>query len=57
LLIGGIVGAMMATFLAFVLEYGQRKKEAGELATIMAAWQEEVERFQRIWMRLRRARG
>jgi hypothetical protein len=44
---------MMAIFLAFVLEYGQRKRESGELATIIAAWQEEVERFRRISMRLR----
>jgi hypothetical protein len=57
LLIGDIVGAMMAIFVAFVLEYGQRKSESGELATIIAAWQEEVERFRRISMRLRRARG
>ena len=57
LLIGGIVGAMMAIFLAFVLEYGQRKRESGELATIIAAWQEEVQRFRGIWMRLRGARG
>jgi hypothetical protein len=57
LLIGGIVGAMMAIFLAFVLEYGHRKRESGKLATIIAAWQEEVERFRRISMRLRGARG
>jgi hypothetical protein len=34
----------LAIFVAFVLEYGQRKSESGELATIIAAWQEEVER-------------
>lgn len=43
--IGTMVGAMMAVFLAFLLEYLEKKGEAGELAPLMAAWREDRERL------------
>ena len=49
LLIGGMVGAVLSAFLAFIMEYLAKKGATGELEPVRAAWRQDRERIRRIF--------